>query len=201
MRGEIASPGAVANYLLKKSWSEEIPVKPRDLQRLLYISQGWYMALCNEEDKLVPLFDEPFHAWMHGPIMEPVYHEFKNFGNNPIHPSFYMKELHVCPCKKVIIRENIIPESKKEEIEIIEWVWNCFCSPVLSSGLYDVMDTTAEGNPWQITIQNGQREGIISGKEILNRDIRQYFRSFQCPWYPTTEKAAKELTKIDHYDH
>lgn len=49
------------------------------LQKLLYYAQGCYLAI-----KTVPLFHENILAWEHGPVVEEVYQEFKNYGSSPI---------------------------------------------------------------------------------------------------------------------
>ncbi|MBC5794575.1 MAG: Panacea domain-containing protein [Sphaerospermopsis kisseleviana] len=49
------------------------------LQKLLYYAQGFHLALYNE-----PLFPEPVEAWIHGPVVPEVYHEYKNFGSSAI---------------------------------------------------------------------------------------------------------------------
>lgn len=50
------------------------------LQKLLYYAQAWYLAF---EDK--PLFDEDFEAWVHGPTIPALFHEYQEqFGFKPI---------------------------------------------------------------------------------------------------------------------
>ncbi|BAZ81967.1 MAG: Panacea domain-containing protein [Sphaerospermopsis kisseleviana] len=49
------------------------------LQKLLYYAQGFHLALYNE-----PLFPEPVEAWIHGPVVPEVYHEYKNFASSAI---------------------------------------------------------------------------------------------------------------------
>jgi uncharacterized phage-associated protein len=45
------------------------------LQKLLYYSQGFHLAMHSGE----PLFPEPLLAWDHGPVVEPIYHQFKSY--------------------------------------------------------------------------------------------------------------------------
>jgi uncharacterized phage-associated protein len=45
------------------------------LQKLVYYAQAWSVALLNR-----PLFDEAVEAWAHGPVVESVYQEYKEFG-------------------------------------------------------------------------------------------------------------------------
>ncbi len=49
------------------------------LQKLLYYSQGLYLALRGE-----PLFKEKIFAWVHGPVVGEVYYEYQNHKSNGI---------------------------------------------------------------------------------------------------------------------
>ncbi len=50
------------------------------LQKLLYYAQAWYLALYD-----IPLFDEEFEAWIHGPTIPSLFYEYKEkFGFKPI---------------------------------------------------------------------------------------------------------------------
>jgi len=49
------------------------------LQKLLYYAQGLHIAVYNK-----PLFEEPIKAWTYGPVVEEVYHAFKEHGQGAI---------------------------------------------------------------------------------------------------------------------
>lgn len=49
------------------------------LQKLVYYAQGFHLAMY---DKV--LFDEPIVAWEHGPVVEELYHDYKQYGNQAI---------------------------------------------------------------------------------------------------------------------
>lgn len=49
------------------------------LQKLLYYAQGSYLGLYDK-----PLFNDEILAWKHGPVVEGVYHEFKQNGSRGI---------------------------------------------------------------------------------------------------------------------
>jgi uncharacterized phage-associated protein len=51
------------------------------LQKLCYYAQGLSMATRSE-----PLFDDGMEAWLHGPVVPSLYHEYKGYGANPIPP-------------------------------------------------------------------------------------------------------------------
>lgn len=45
------------------------------LQKLLYYSQGWYLALNNGQ----PLFNDRIEAWVHGPVVPIVFRKYRDF--------------------------------------------------------------------------------------------------------------------------
>jgi uncharacterized phage-associated protein len=49
------------------------------LQKVLYYAQGWHMAL-----KGKPLFSMKFKAWVHGPVLPEIWHDYKKFSYKPI---------------------------------------------------------------------------------------------------------------------
>lgn len=49
------------------------------LQKLLYYAQGCFLAVTG-----LPLFEDDIVAWVHGPVVESVYHEYKANGSNGI---------------------------------------------------------------------------------------------------------------------
>lgn len=70
----------VANSFLQWDFEDGIPtITPMKLQKLVYITHGWHLALYDE-----PLIEERFGAWPYGPVEYSLYHAFKQFGNEPI---------------------------------------------------------------------------------------------------------------------
>ncbi|MCA0380739.1 MAG: DUF4065 domain-containing protein [Bacteroidetes bacterium] len=49
------------------------------VQKLLYYVQGYHLAFFDQ-----PLFEETIEAWMYGPVVPEVYHQYKDFGSGPI---------------------------------------------------------------------------------------------------------------------
>lgn len=65
----------VANVFLKLSKPEYGDVLTNlKLQKLVYYTQGFYLAIHNK-----PLFDEPIVHWEHGPVVESLYHSLKKY--------------------------------------------------------------------------------------------------------------------------
>ncbi|MGG0302792.1 type II toxin-antitoxin system antitoxin SocA domain-containing protein [Bacillus albus] len=62
------------------SLNSELAVTPKKIQKLLYYTQAWHLAIYDE-----PLFDEVvFEAWQHGPVCYDVYKQYRGFGYSPI---------------------------------------------------------------------------------------------------------------------
>lgn len=64
----------VTDALLERSRIRGIAVSNLMLQKLLYYSQAWHLALAEG-----PLFNEEFEAWVHGPVVPAVFRRFKHF--------------------------------------------------------------------------------------------------------------------------
>ena len=73
----------ISHYFINKGLGTKYPVTNMKLQKLLYYSQGWYLASHKE-----PLFHNDFYKWDFGPVCPDIYYNFKPFRGNPI-PSSY----------------------------------------------------------------------------------------------------------------
>ncbi len=136
------SPIDIANVFLRLSEPEKGDIISNlKLQKLLYYAQGYHLALYNE-----PLFDADIVAWQYGPVVEKVYHEFKQFGGNAI----------------PVPDEYDIEGLSSEQLDLIKEVNSVY-------GQYSalkLMNMTHEETPWKTT----QINNVIS-HEIL----KEYF--------------------------
>ena len=78
----------VANYLLIKFRESGDCLTNLKLQKLVYYSQAWYLALYDK-----PLFDNKFEAWVHGPVNRGLYDRFKDYKWNTITEDIQNPEL------------------------------------------------------------------------------------------------------------
>lgn len=70
----------VASWFLSKK-----PMTNKKLQKLLYLSYGYYVATYNNNGNINnELFDNNFEAWIHGPVDPEIYQEYKEAGFNII---------------------------------------------------------------------------------------------------------------------
>lgn len=65
----------VAKYILSKNYD----ITPLSLQKILYYTQSFHLALFNEL-----IFEDDCLAWVHGPVYENIYHEYKSYKYNII---------------------------------------------------------------------------------------------------------------------
>ena len=112
------------------------------LQKLLYYAQGCFLAVKDE-----PLFSDHIMAWQHGPVVECVYHEYKNNGPNgiPFDDDFDFSAF------------------TREENELLQEVYDVFGQ----YSAWKLRNMTHEETPWKTTFQND---------EISTDTIKQYFK-------------------------
>ena len=60
---------SIANFFIDKKLKDLTPMK---IQRLLFLSQSWNMALYNDY-----LIDDHFVMWKYGPVIPSLYHKIK----------------------------------------------------------------------------------------------------------------------------
>lgn len=157
---------AVANYFIGNYGTGRFGtrfgagISPLRLQKLVYISHGWHLAL---RDK--PLVDdEHAEAWQYGPVFPSLYYEFKDFGDKPI----TRKAQQIGPDLKFTTPE--IPEQDEETAELLDRVWDVYrgYTAIQLSALTHAKDT-----PWYKARQ--QFPGVRN-VAILNDSITAHYK-------------------------
>jgi uncharacterized phage-associated protein len=69
----------VAIKILKEAELLGIELSNLQLQKLAYITHGYFLAWQN-----MPLIREPIQAWTYGPVIGPIYHQYKIYGDRKI---------------------------------------------------------------------------------------------------------------------
>ena len=67
---------SIANFFIDKKLKDLTPMK---IQRLLFLSQSWNMALYNDY-----LIDDHFVMWKYGPVIPSLYNKIKLYKENAI---------------------------------------------------------------------------------------------------------------------
>ena len=134
---------------IAKWFINEIHPEPLKLQKLLYLAQGYSYAFYDE-----PSFEEDMEAWVHGPVVTSVYHEYKDYKFNPI------------PISYELIKFD------EQALSVLNYVKNKFAK-------YDgkfLEEMTHNQEPWILS-----REGLDpderSDKTISKQNIANYFIS------------------------
>jgi uncharacterized phage-associated protein len=77
------------------------------LQKLLYYVQSWHLAILG-----IPIFDEDFKAWVHGPVLTSVWHALKD--HSKLNAKFKLNSASV---SKVIAKvEDCL---QKDQVDVI----------------------------------------------------------------------------------
>jgi len=69
----------VADYFISKANECGEDMTNLKLQKLVYYAQTWHLGLLG-----TPLFDEECQAWVHGPVVAELYHQYKHHTRQPI---------------------------------------------------------------------------------------------------------------------
>ena len=135
---------AIANFFLDIATKRKTRITPLKIQKLVYISHGWHLALTDDR----PLVDDEYaEAWQYGPVFPSLYHEFKHYGRDAI----------VEPATDIVFTGNDFEESTPHVGEndtgiqkLLNRIWEVyggFTGPQLSDM------THASGTPWASTWQ------------------------------------------------
>ena len=141
---------AVANYFLYKNSLDQKELTNKKLQKLLYYSQAWSLALNNKK-----IFPDKIEAWVHGPAVPSVYFVFKDFGFETISK----------PADRRLI-SCLTPEEKK----LLDDIW-------LVYGKYpaDYLEALSHSEkPWQ-TARERMENYEISDREIAPEIMKSYY--------------------------
>lgn len=134
---------------IAKWFINELYPEPLKLQKLLYLAQGFSYAFYDHE-----IFEDEMEAWVHGPVVPSVYHEYSKYKYSPIKIKYEL------------------PEFDEETKEVLEYVKENFAK-------YDAKfleEMTHNQEPWILS-----REGLDpderSDKTISKTSIANYFIS------------------------
>lgn len=164
------NPSIVANFFLKKSESDGIPITLMKLLKLVYIAHGWSLAIFNTEEGI--LGGEIPEAWKLGPVIPSLYHEFKHFRNTPIErfSETTVNETEESFDLKPIFIEKTDIKDRDRLLELFTAVWESY-KDYSAWGLS--LKTHEDDTPWKSVYQEGKRE-----LQIPNSLTKSYYKNF-----------------------
>jgi len=146
---------AIAASFVENSLFTGIQLTPMKLVKLTYIAHGYYLAFNDGK----PLLREAVQAWKYGPVVPPVYEEYKVFGRQHI--------------TEVKIPFHIGSDGKKSEYElpldIGVFILNVADAYKEHTGLDLSTLTHRPGTPWDKV--NSQHGGDMPRNVIIPNNI------------------------------
>lgn len=164
---------AVANYFLKIAKNKGDSLTPMKLQKLLFFSHGWHLALFNK-----PLINEAVEAWKFGPVVPSIYHEFKPARSGSI---FSMaKDIDF---ENLDFIEPQLSDENKRIKALLDKIFDLYgkYSDIRLSFL-----THLPGTPWD----QMRKAGLDNRNQIDDELIRSYFKE------KALENTSKQLNQV-----
>lgn len=135
----------IAEGLINLSHDKQSPVSNLKLQKLVYYSQAWHLAMYG-----IALFDEEIEAWVHGPVVPRVFQRYRDFrwGNLPRNGGTVPQELR----------------------RHLEEVWDAYGA----SSAYELERLTHSEDPWKHA-RAGLAPDESSHNIITKEAMREYY--------------------------
>lgn len=162
---------AVANHILDLAEAEGVEITPMKLQKLVYFAHGWHLAILNS-----PLINEQVECWKYGPVIRSLFHEFKEFGLDPITRRAVEHHFESDPASRRFKAWSSTAElhnPSEETLGLIKDVWQVYkiYSAVKLSNMTHLPDT-----PWT-EINEKYQGNPPKGTDIPQELIQAYFQN------------------------
>jgi uncharacterized phage-associated protein len=141
----------VAKFMLKAAGEQGKKLTHMQLQKLVYIAQGVFLAKHDGKS----LLNESVSAWKFGPVIDSIYHEFKKFGSGVV--TLSPAELNVD-----------LAENAKDVVSEVLSVFGEYSGTELSSF------THQPDSPWHKVWYNNHGQ-LIKGTRIPNEVIKAHY--------------------------
>lgn len=137
----------VAEYIIHEAQKREKPLTNIKLQKLLYFTQGVYLAKYN---KLA--FEDNIIAWEYGPVVKDIYYKYSLYGTEPI----------------IVVEEY----DSKISLMLINAI-NIVLEAFLNTSQTDLIEETIKrGSPWSYT----DIDDTISVEDIKQYFLENYVK-------------------------
>lgn len=151
---------AIANEFIRYGLRNNTPFTQMQLQKLVYIANGWSLALCDK-----PLTHDDPEAWQYGPVYRDLRKALRRYGSNPVAQEIIQYDFDECEANSDEPVRAILTKNDEEVIERVARVYGKFHAFQLSAL------THKEGTPWRHIYNDGV--GIYD--KIPPQMIRDYF--------------------------
>lgn len=151
---------AVANWFLDRGDRDHTPIDHMKLHKLVYLAHGWHLARTAR-----PLLRDRIEAWPYGPVIPVLYHEFKQFGNEPIDGRAF--DFDFDRAENVVLHEDF-PADTRGLLELVWRAYSDYTGPELSAMAHE------PGTPWD-RVAGGKRASELRSVPIPDALMQVYF--------------------------
>ena len=144
------SAWTAANTMLAAAEERGLALDPLKLQKLLYLTNGYYLAMSGER-----WISDSFEAWKYGPVIPGLYKFFKGFGSGAIKKGTRIPSLFPA--------QNVRDSEKLQRA--LDFVLNRYGA---RTGIYLSELTHKVDSPWWKTRRDGGWNAPIPENEIKN---------------------------------
>ena len=156
---------AVTNDLLNLADATGCSLTQMQVQKLVYFSHGWHLALRNEA-----LTMEPFEAWDYGPVIRRLWEHLRVFGSRPVTEKIEDFTIVNGKFKRVVTSiEGSDEPSALSSLQVVKGVWDKYHH--LSGSALSALTHVQDG-PW-FAARKEQRPFIS------NEAIKDYFEKLK----------------------
>lgn len=150
---------AIANFVLDHAETENLEVSNLALQKIVFFCHAWHLVETGE-----PLIKQEFEAWQHGPVLQYLYRQFRDFENRPIRGR--AKSLNPLTGSSEVVPTDMDNETKERIKRIVSFYGRL--EP------WDLVDMShAKGGPWD---RVWNHEGRVNpGMKIPNELVKKFY--------------------------
>ncbi|MDP1966436.1 MAG: DUF4065 domain-containing protein [Reyranella sp.] len=140
---KVSSVRAVVDRLLACAHRDRRTIDPLQMQKLVYLAEGWTLALSGQS-----LFREPIEAWTHGPVVPELHQALRRFGAGPIDRELFASSSPMGAAAEAVL-------SNAEEIAIVDGIWDAYGA---MSGPQLISLIGEPNSPWDATRRRAEGE-------------------------------------------
>jgi uncharacterized phage-associated protein len=170
-------------YILRRIHDTGQTVDPLKLQKLLYYIQAWSLVIRGQ-----PIYLEPLEAWVHGPVVPPVYRHYRCHGYRSI-------LLSDDPPGRP--EDDDVSSLNPDEVAVIDLICETYGK---KTGAF-LEELTHSENPW-IQARSGLKGLQRSNRKISLKEMMHYYSQFlQSRQPPLIKTKAFQIHKKGASSH
>ncbi len=145
---KLVTANTVADFFIWFAHQHGDCLTNKKLQKLVYYAQAWHLALHDQ-----PLFNEPFEAWVFGPVQPTLYQRFKHYRWNPI--------------DEQLLKPDLPPKVEKHLKDVFE-AYGRFSA-------WDLERMVHEEDPWK-NARKGLAADVSCNRELSQKDMQDFYK-------------------------